>query len=181
MLFQYFFIPLYRNSRYDAFKTHYGFSSLSCVGSAGPCGGLHDRESSGRSGRGHGNPDVVYEDNYPYNYLKNGTLEGITPDLLEMITGQDGGSCVPGRIRLVPWAEGYQAALTGNNTMIFAIARIPSRETSFKWAGPIYPYTTVVFARPDSGIIISSPDDLKAYRIGAVADDAAVQQLVDAG
>ena len=121
------------------------------------------------------------EDNYPYNYLKNGTLEGISPDLLETITERMGDRVSRERIRLVPWAEGYQAALTGNNTMIFAIARIPSRETSFKWAGPIYPYTTVVFARPDSGIIISSPDDLKAYRIGAVADDAAVQQLVDAG
>ena len=121
------------------------------------------------------------EDNYPYNYLKNGTLEGISPDLLETITERMGDRVSRERIRLVPWAEGYQAALTGNNTMIFAIARIPSRETSFKWAGPIYPYTTVVFARPDSGIIISSPDDLKAYRIGAVTDDAAVQQLVDAG
>jgi len=121
------------------------------------------------------------EDNYPYNYLENGTLKGITPDLFEKITETMGDRVSRERIRLVPWSEGYQAALTGNNTMIFAIARIPSRETSFKWAGPIYPYTTVVFARPDSGIIIKSPDDLKAYRIGVVADDAAVQQLVDAG
>jgi len=121
------------------------------------------------------------EDNYPYNYLENGTLKGISPDLLEKITETMGDRVSRERIRLVAWSEGYQAALTGNNTMIFAIARIPSRETSFKWAGPIYPYTTVVFARPDSGIIISSPDDLKAYRIGAVTDDAAIQQLVDAG
>jgi len=85
------------------------------------------------------------------------------------------------QVRLVPWDEGYQAALTGNNTMIFAIARIPTRESSFKWAGPVPPYTTVVFARPDSGIVINNPTDLQAYRIGVVAEDAAMQQLLDIG
>jgi polar amino acid transport system substrate-binding protein len=121
------------------------------------------------------------EENFPYNYRENGTLKGISVDLFERITRKMGENISRETIRLVPWSEGYQAALNGNNTMIFAIARIPAREASFKWAGPIYPYTTVVFSRPDSGIVIRSPDDLKKYRIGAVSEDAAVQQLLEAG
>ncbi len=102
------------------------------------------------------------EQNPPYNYEENGTLQGISIDLLEAMTEKMGKNVSRDQVRLVPWNEGYQAALTGNRTMIFAIARIPSRETSFKWAGPLPPIVTVVFARSDSGIIISKPEDLRA-------------------
>jgi polar amino acid transport system substrate-binding protein len=121
------------------------------------------------------------EQNPPYNYEANGTLQGISIDLLEMITERMGDEVSRDQVRLVPWTEGYQAALSGNNTMIFAIARIPEREDAFKWAGPLYPYTTVLFARPDSGIVIDSPGDLRGRRIGVIRDDASVQQLLDAG
>src|SRR5512139_1060137 len=146
------------------------------------CGCMTGQPAPGGGGTGAISALTLYtEENYPYNYQENGTLKGISPDLFEKITETMGDPVSRERIRLVPWSEGYQAALTGNRTMIFAIARIPSRETSFRWAGPIYPYTTAVFARPDSGIVIRGPDDLKAYRIGAVTDDAAIQQLMDAG
>ncbi len=127
--------------------------------------------------------DFTYytEQNPPYNYEENGTLKGISIDLLEAITERMGHKVPRSQVRLVSWDEGYQAALTGNNTMIFAIARIPARENAFKWAGPIPPYVTVVFARSDSGIVIDTPEDLQSYRIGAVTDDAAVQQLQDIG
>lgn len=124
---------------------------------------------------------IYTEQNPPYNYEQNGTLQGLSIDLFEAVTEQMGRPVSRDQIQLVPWSEGYQAALHGNKTMIFAIARLPARETSFKWAGPIYPYTTVLFARPDSGIAITSTEELEGYRIGVIEDDAAVQQLLDAG
>jgi polar amino acid transport system substrate-binding protein len=117
----------------------------------------------------------------PYNYRDNGILQGVSIDLLEQISGKMGERVSRDRVRLVPWSEGYQAVLHGNNSMIFAIARLPAREDSFKWAGPIYPYTTAVFSRPDSGIEIDTPEDLQGYRIGVITDDAAVEQLLDIG
>lgn len=117
----------------------------------------------------------------PYNYLENGSLQGITIDLLEKITEKMGDPVSRDRVRLVSWSEGYRTALNGNNTAIFAIARTPERESSFKWAGPIKPYVTVLFSRPGSNIVIDDPGDLADYRIGVIADDAAVGQLVDAG
>jgi polar amino acid transport system substrate-binding protein len=121
------------------------------------------------------------EQNPPYNYEENGTLQGASIDLFELITERMGERVSREKVRLVPWSEGYEAALTGNHTMIFAIARLPARESLFKWAGPIYPYTTVLFSRPDSGIVLEDPADLQGYRIGVVAEDAAVQQLLEIG
>lgn len=117
----------------------------------------------------------------PYNYMENGTLQGISVDLLEAITEKMGTKVTREDVNLVPWTEGYQAALTGNGTVLFSMARTPEREQSFKWAGPIYTDRNVLFAKQDSGITIESPEDLKGYRIGVIADDIAVQQLLDAG
>jgi polar amino acid transport system substrate-binding protein len=117
----------------------------------------------------------------PYNYLENGTLQGITIDLLEVVTAQMGSPVSRDRVHLVPWSEGYQAALTGNKTVIFETARIPAREASFKWAGPIHTDRYVVFARPDREIVLNTTQDLKDYRIGVVQDDASIQQLLEVG
>jgi len=117
----------------------------------------------------------------PFNYVENGTLQGISIDLLEAITEKMGTRVSPDQIHLVPWTEGYQAALTRKNMVLFSTARLPERESSFKWAGPIYTDRKVLFARPDRGIVIRSPADLKGLRIGVIKDDFVMQQLLDAG
>lgn len=117
----------------------------------------------------------------PYNYEENGTLQGISVDLLEAVTERMGAKVSRDEVHLVPWTEGYQAVLTQNNTVLFSMARTPEREDLFKWAGPIYTNRKVLFARPDSGIIIDAPEDLGEYRIGVVTDDIAVQYLLDMG
>ncbi|AKB46695.1 hypothetical protein MSKOL_0918 [Methanosarcina sp. Kolksee] len=117
----------------------------------------------------------------PYNYMDNGTLKGISVDLLEAVTEKMGKKVTREEIKLVPWTEGYKTVLTQNNTVLFTTVRVPEREQSFKWVGPIYTYTNVLFARPDRGITIERPEDLNRYRIGVIVDDIAVQQLLDAG
>lgn len=117
----------------------------------------------------------------PYNYQENGTLQGVSVDLLEAITERMGTKVPREQVRLVPWTEGYQAAFTGNGTVLFSTARTPEREISFKWAGPIATHREVLFARYDLGATIQGPADLKGYRIGVIAGDVAIQQLLDAG
>ena len=117
----------------------------------------------------------------PYNYVENGTLQGISVDLLEAVTETMGKKVTREEVHLVPWTEGYQAALTRNNTVLFSTVRSPEREKSFKWAGPIYTNRKVLFAKRDKGITINSPEDLKGYRIGVITDDIAVQQLIGLG
>lgn len=117
----------------------------------------------------------------PYNYIENGTLEGISVDLLEVVTEKMGKKVTREEINLVPWNEGYQAALTRNNTVLFVTARTPEREQLFKWVGPVYSDRYVLFAKRDRGITIESPEYLKEYRIGVIADDVATQQLLNIG
>lgn len=121
------------------------------------------------------------EENPPFNYLENGTPSGFAVDLLEAITARAGWPANRAEVRVAPWTEGYQAALTRNNTVLFVTARLPEREGLFKWAGPVATDRNVLLARRDSGIAIRSPADLEGYRIGVVADDAGVQQLLNAG
>ncbi|WP_094228804.1 transporter substrate-binding domain-containing protein [Methanolobus psychrotolerans] len=117
----------------------------------------------------------------PYNYQENGTIQGISVDLLEAITDKMGNKVYREEINLVSWTEGYQAALTRNNTVLFSMARTPDREELFKWAGPIYTNRKVLFARPDRGITIEGPEDLNGYLIGVITDDIAIQYLLDIG
>lgn len=117
----------------------------------------------------------------PYNYQENGTLKGVAIDLLGEITGKMGKRVSPDQVHLVPWTEGYQATLTRKNTVLFSTLRLPEREQSFKWAGPIFTDRYVLFAGRDRAITIKGPGDLKGYRIGVITDDAAIQQLLNAG
>ncbi|WP_292464515.1 transporter substrate-binding domain-containing protein [Methanolobus sp.] len=117
----------------------------------------------------------------PYNYEENGTLQGISIDMLEAVTERMGAKVSREEVHLVPWTEGYQAVLTQNNTVLFSMARTPEREDMFKWAGPIYTNRKVLFARPDSGISVDGPEDLGEYCIGVITDDIAIQYLLDIG
>jgi polar amino acid transport system substrate-binding protein len=127
--------------------------------------------------------DLTYytEQNPTFNYEENGTLQGFAVDILEAASEKAGQPVSRNQVDLVPWPVGYQAALTQNNTVLFTTARVPARERSFKWAGPVYFYTNVLFARYDRNITIAGLEDLKGYRIGVIADDVAVQQLRDLG
>lgn len=117
----------------------------------------------------------------PYNYQENGTLQGLSVDLLEATTEKMGSKVSREDIHLVPWTEGYQAALNQNGTVLFSMARTPEREDLFKWAGPIYTNRKVLFARQDRELSIEDPEDLQAYHIGVISDDIAVRYLLDIG
>ncbi len=130
-------------------------------------GCLAARETAAGPGGPAGPVNLTYytEEHPPYNYRVNGTLKGFAVDLLEAVSAKAGRPVTRDEVRVAPWSEGYQAALAGNGTVLFAMARLPEREQSFRWVGPIYTDRNVLFAKRDSGITIRSPDDLGGYRI----------------
>jgi polar amino acid transport system substrate-binding protein len=127
--------------------------------------------------------DLTYisEQYPPYNFEENGSLQGISVDLLEKVWGKMNVSLNRSIIKLLPWAEGYQKALKENNTVLFAVDRSPEREQLFKWMGPMGLDRTVLLAKADKNLSISSPQDLKKYKIGAIEDDRAAQMLIADG
>ena len=117
----------------------------------------------------------------PYNYRENGTLQGASVDLLGEITAKMGDRITPDKVNLVPWTVGYQAAMNSSKTVLFSTFRLPEREQSFKWAGPISMDKYVLFAGWDRTIVINNSTDLQGYRIGVITDDAATSQLLASG
>jgi polar amino acid transport system substrate-binding protein len=117
----------------------------------------------------------------PINYVEDGELMGISVDLLEKIFDRMGADTDRSSIQVLLWDEGYRKALDEENTVIFATARIPERESLFKWVGPIAPSDKAIFARKDSKITIETGEDLLDLRIGVVRNDSAVQLVQDAG
>jgi polar amino acid transport system substrate-binding protein len=82
------------------------------------------------------------------------------------------------RISVYPWARAYRTALHEPNTLIYPLARTPTREGLFKWVGEMQTvhYHFVKLAdRKD--IVIKRLEDAKPYSIGVVRDDIRHQYL----
>lgn len=128
-----------------------------------------------------GNLTFYTEQFPPYNYQENDTVTGIAVDLLSEITNKMGSQVALSQIHIVPWTEGYQATLNGSKSVLFSTARLAEREDSFKWAGPIFTDTYVLFTNWDSPVIVNSASELNGYHIGVIRDSAATTKLTEAG
>lgn len=115
----------------------------------------------------------------PYNFEKDGRLQGISIDLMTLCLDKLGSRQTRRDIRILPWARSYKQLLEEENTVLFAMTRTEQRENLFKWAGPISSSRNVLLAKKAADIKIISPDDLKKYKVGTIRDDAGEQLVVE--
>ena len=130
---------------------------------------------------------VLLTENFPpYNMAKNGknfaqneNIEGIAVDILrETFKRAD----IPYSMTLrFPWERIYHLALENPGYGVFVTARVPERETLFKWVGPIGPDDWVLLARGDSPITLTSLEQARQYRVGAYNGDAIALSLEKQG
>jgi polar amino acid transport system substrate-binding protein len=127
--------------------------------------------------------DIVFmTENYPpFNFEKDGKLQGIATDLMVLILKKLDSKQTREDIRLLPWARGYRLTLNQKNTCLFATTRTAEREKLFKWVGPITTTSIGLLARKERKVKIQSLADLKDYRAGVVRSDIGEQLLVNAG
>jgi polar amino acid transport system substrate-binding protein len=122
---------------------------------------------------------IYTEDSPPGNYLKNGRIAGLSVEIVREILYR---LKLLDNIQVVPWARGYNLALTRPNTAIFSTTRLPLREKLFKWAGPLYTQTWGFYGKKGSGLKINSLNDAKKVsRIGTYYKDAKEQFLQGKG
>ncbi len=120
----------------------------------------------------------LYTEEYPpYNFKKDGKLQGIAIDMMELILEEAGTGLTKSDIQLVPWSRGYALVQRDANVCLFSMTRSKERENMFKWVGPVAKTTIVLYALKDSGIKISSEADIPKYTTTVVKDDIG-QQLV---
>lgn len=122
--------------------------------------------------------DITTEHNPPFNFREQKRITGISTDIL-MEMGRRAG--IPLNIHLLPWGRAYQSALSTPDTCVYSTVRMPEREASFKWVGPLSTNKWALFARNDFNKKIATIDDARPYRIGGVARDAKVLYLKSLG
>ncbi|BAU77068.1 substrate-binding periplasmic protein [Metapseudomonas furukawaii] len=127
---------------------------------------------------------VLLTENFPpYNMSINGknfaqedNIDGIAVDIVREMFKRAG---VKYSLTLrFPWDRIYKLALEKPGYGVFVTARLPEREQSFKWVGPIGPDDWVMLARADSPISLSSLDDARQYKVGAYKGDAIAEYLI---
>ncbi len=122
---------------------------------------------------------IYTEDSPPGNYLDDGKLTGLSVDVIREILDR---LKLPDNIDVVPWARGYNLALTQSNVALFSTTRLPQREELFKWVGPLYTQTWGFYGKKGSNLQIDSLDDAKKVtRIGTYYKDAKEQFLKGKG
>ncbi|MEH6402052.1 MAG: transporter substrate-binding domain-containing protein [Sneathiella sp.] len=131
-------------------------------------------------GSAHANPvdnlTFYTEDSPPLNFM-DGSLKGITVDILKEIFKRTGSVKKIGDIKLVPWARGYDALNTGPNVILFSTAKTKERTPLFKWVGPITDLNIGIFTTK-GGPSISKASDLMSLKIGSVQKDVGEQILL---
>jgi polar amino acid transport system substrate-binding protein len=105
------------------------------------------------------NLTVLTENNFlPYNYIKDGKLEGISVELVEkMLQKCD----IKSDITVLPWDRGYSLLKKGPNIALFTTVRSKEREQHFKWVGPLGSINMVFLAKKGFDKPIKSIEDVK--------------------
>jgi polar amino acid transport system substrate-binding protein len=110
-------------------------------------------------------PLHLYTEEYPpINFSLNGRPTGLATEVVRAIMQRTGQNAP---ISLVPWARGYQLALTRPNTGLFVAMRTPERERLFKWVGPLTRNVTGFYALRSAGLSIERLE--QARECGEVA------------
>jgi polar amino acid transport system substrate-binding protein len=125
-------------------------------------------------------PLTIYTENAPPStFEEKGIVKGLSAELVKEILGRMGQT---DNIQLVPWARGYQAALSEANVALFATTRLPQREALFQWVGPLYQQTWGFYGRKGTKLTVTSLEEAKQVaRIGTYRRDAKMQFLKSQG
>lgn len=130
---------------------------------------------------------VLLTENFPpYNMAINGknfaqedNIDGIAVDIVREMFKRAG---IQYSMTLrFPWDRIYKLALEKPGYGVFVTARLPERETLFKWVGPIGPDDWVLLGKTDSSITLNSLEEAKQYKVGAYKGDAIAEHLVEKG
>lgn len=123
----------------------------------------------------------VTEDYPPYNYEDITGLEGYSAKILEAILQLKKSNKTLEDVEVLPWAVGYEKALTQPNVVLFSTTRTSSRENLFKWVGPLAPAHLILFAKKSSAITVNKAEDINQYKTAVIRKDIGELLLKEQG
>jgi polar amino acid transport system substrate-binding protein len=117
----------------------------------------------------------------PYAVLHDdGPPTGFAVALMGQLMHFAGEHFAPDDIKVMTWARAVHEVEVMPGTALLVLARLPERIDRFKWVGPMDSLPIGVFARKDSGVVVSRLEDLKKYSIGMVRNTAPYRVLIKA-
>ncbi|MCU7834588.1 MAG: ABC transporter substrate-binding protein [gamma proteobacterium symbiont of Taylorina sp.] len=124
----------------------------------------------------------IYTEHYPpHNMMIDGKLQGFSVEILAAMLKQMHSKQSLEDVKLTNWSRAYTIAQKKTNAMVFSTTRTTSRESLFKWVGPIKNTTVGVIAPKSNHIVINKPADFNQYKIGAVLKDVGETLLLEQG
>lgn len=126
-----------------------------------------------------GDLQVITEEYAPLNYVENGTLQGISVDLMEEILHRMGSDINRSSFRVMPWHEGYNLTKNTPDTLLLSTARFPEREKLFLWAGPVVTDRKALFMLSDTNL--SDKADISLLKIVGVKEDSSIRYATASG
>lgn len=126
---------------------------------------------------------LLTEEYPPLNFAKNGKLQGISIEAMNLMLKSVGAKKRVEETLLWPWARSYETVLKQKNSALYVMGRTEARDKLFKWVGPVLPSRIVLLARRDKHLKVNSIQELnqKNLRIGVVREDIGEQMLLKKG
>ena len=123
--------------------------------------------------------EFITEDYKPLNYLENGSLKGLGPDLLKEICNDIG---IPFSSEILSWDQAYAKALSNEHAVLYSTVLNAERKSLFKWAGPYASLDWNFYSSSQNPVELTSLDDARNVPgIGVLRDYAITQHLVSEG
>lgn len=123
---------------------------------------------------------VVTAEFPPFQVIQpTGKVGGITTEIVENVIANAG---YQSNIKSYPWARTLKLGMRERDVLIYSIVRNSEREKLFKWIGVLAPYNVYFWKlKKRKDIKLTSIDNVKKYKVGAVNGDIKAQQLVKMG
>lgn len=111
----------------------------------------------------------------PLAFEVDGELKGVAPEVVREIQAMVGDTNV---IKVGPWLRAYKQAQNEERQALFAIVRIPERESLFKWVGPIFGEGDYFFRLKGTEVSVDSLEDARSVGRIAVRKDGYTHQAL---
>jgi len=119
------------------------------------------------------------EDLPPYNYTAaQGQPTGYSVELLALLMAA---AHVDYHVELMPWARAVSEARHTPGALAFTMAKTPERAPNFLWIGPIARRNTAILGLTSHPLSLSSLDDARRFKIGALNGDVGMEMLLQHG
>ncbi|WP_067517544.1 substrate-binding periplasmic protein [Endozoicomonas ascidiicola] len=126
---------------------------------------------------------TILTENYPpfnmsvadKNFARDNQIDGISTDIVrEMMSRAKIDYTMTLRF---PWSKVYDLAVNSKDFAVFSTARLPERESKFKWVGPLIVNKYKVFAMSDKKVNLKTLKDLNKYKVVSVKGHAVTNLL----